>query len=65
MRFGQGDEAMSTVNGGETTMRHVDEHELPKATLGPWADKLLAPPPDIAIPISPPGARARAGARGR
>lgn len=33
---------------------------LAPATPGPWVDKLLAPPPDLAIPVSPPGGRARA-----
>jgi hypothetical protein len=41
-------------------MEHQDGGRLPRVTPGPWADKFLAPPPDIAIATSPPGGRARA-----
>ncbi|WP_158276587.1 hypothetical protein [Paraconexibacter algicola] len=32
----------------------------PRSTPGPWARKYVAPPPDIAMTITPAGARARA-----
>ena len=41
------------------TAGRASAHAAP-VTPGPWADKFLAPPPDIAIPTSPPGGRARA-----
>ena len=51
---------MSTVSIGGTTTRSLGGDGLPRVTPGPWAGKLVAPPPDLAIPISPPEARARA-----
>src|SRR5690349_9970432 len=43
-----------------TTSRVAAAAHATAATPGPWADKFIAPPPDIAIACTPAGARARA-----
>lgn len=47
-----GPEATGAEGGGAERLHRVE--------LGPWADKWLAPPPDIAVPTSPRGRRAEA-----
>lgn len=51
---------MSTVDAGVPATGAGGGPDAPPVTPGPWADRWLAPPPDVAVATSPSGARARA-----